>query len=213
MPMMSKVHQRVKEATRQEDLWDEGIATSLNHQWGISQQNRLLQYNGRIYIPQKKTLQGEIIAQSHDHILAGHLGIERWRSSCSENTGGPRWRKMSRHTSKNVRHVNKQRAAPKPRRRRSTRTKSQLALGPTSPWIWSLVFLTWMDMISPYDHQSILKGHHPSHLQCQTLSWGMGPKSYTTMFMHATACPKWSSLTEACNLSPNSWRNYTKCST
>ncbi len=47
----SEVHQQVKEATQQEDLWDEGIATSLNHQWGISRNNGLLYYDRWIYVP------------------------------------------------------------------------------------------------------------------------------------------------------------------
>ncbi len=36
-----------------------------------------MKYDGWIYVPQKASLRGEIIAQCHDHILAGHPGIEK----------------------------------------------------------------------------------------------------------------------------------------
>ncbi len=37
----------------------------------------MLHYDGRVYIPQKTSLRGEIISRSHDHITAGHPGIEK----------------------------------------------------------------------------------------------------------------------------------------
>ncbi len=37
----------------------------------------LIYYDSRIYVPQNHALQGEIIAQSHNHITAGHPGIEK----------------------------------------------------------------------------------------------------------------------------------------
>ncbi len=77
MPTTSKTHTKIKDATRQEDLWDEGIKTSLTHERGVSREGGLLHYDGRIYVPRKASLRGEIIAQCHDHTLAGHPGIEK----------------------------------------------------------------------------------------------------------------------------------------
>ncbi len=37
----------------------------------------LIYYDHRIYIPQNHALRGEIIAVFHDHITAGHPGIEK----------------------------------------------------------------------------------------------------------------------------------------
>ncbi len=37
----------------------------------------LIWYDGRIYVPRDHALHGEIIAHSHDHITAGHPGIEK----------------------------------------------------------------------------------------------------------------------------------------
>ncbi len=56
MPTISEVHAKIEDATRQEDLWDEGIKTSLTHKQGVSRQGGLLHYDGRIYIPQKASL-------------------------------------------------------------------------------------------------------------------------------------------------------------
>ncbi len=77
MPTTSEVHARVEDATQKEELWDEGIKTSLDHERGISQKGGLLHYDGCIYIPCKASLRGEIIAQCHNHILTRHSGIEK----------------------------------------------------------------------------------------------------------------------------------------
>ncbi|SJL16681.1 uncharacterized protein ARMOST_20210 [Armillaria ostoyae] len=52
MPTTSETHERVKTITRQKELWDKGIATSLEHQ-------------------------RERWSPSHDHITAGHPGIAK----------------------------------------------------------------------------------------------------------------------------------------
>ncbi len=77
MPTTNEVHTKVEEATRQEELWDEGIKTSLSHERGVSREGGLLKYDGRVYVPRKHSLRGEIIAQFHDHVAAGHPGIEK----------------------------------------------------------------------------------------------------------------------------------------
>ncbi len=38
-----------------------------------------MKYDGRIYVPRHHALRGEIIAQFHDHISAGHPGIEKMK--------------------------------------------------------------------------------------------------------------------------------------
>ncbi len=37
----------------------------------------MLHYDGRVYVPRKASLRGKIISRSHDHITAGHPGIEK----------------------------------------------------------------------------------------------------------------------------------------
>ncbi|SJL11310.1 uncharacterized protein ARMOST_14713 [Armillaria ostoyae] len=79
MPTASETHERVRTATRQKELWDKGIATSLEHERGITEKDGILYYDNRIYVPRHSSLRGEIIAQSHDHITAGHPGIAKTR--------------------------------------------------------------------------------------------------------------------------------------
>ncbi|SJL13786.1 uncharacterized protein ARMOST_17234 [Armillaria ostoyae] len=79
MPTTSETHERVKTATHQKELWDKGIATSLEHERGITKKNGILYYDNRVYVPRHSSLRGEIIAQSHDHITAGHPGIAKTR--------------------------------------------------------------------------------------------------------------------------------------
>ncbi|SJL16482.1 uncharacterized protein ARMOST_20008 [Armillaria ostoyae] len=59
------------------DITDKGIATSLEHERGITEKDGILYYDNRIYVPHHTTLRGNIIAQSHDHITAGHPGITK----------------------------------------------------------------------------------------------------------------------------------------
>ncbi len=43
MPTTNKVHTKIEEATRQEELWDEGIKTSLAHERGVSREGGALE--------------------------------------------------------------------------------------------------------------------------------------------------------------------------
>ncbi|SJL08520.1 uncharacterized protein ARMOST_11884 [Armillaria ostoyae] len=79
MPTVSKTHERVRTATRQKELWDKGIAASLEHERGITEKDGILYYDNRVYVPRHSSLRGEIISQSHDHITAGHPGIAKTR--------------------------------------------------------------------------------------------------------------------------------------
>ncbi|SJL16146.1 uncharacterized protein ARMOST_19665 [Armillaria ostoyae] len=65
MPTASETHERVRTATRQKELWDKGIAASLEHERGITEKDGILYYDNRVY--------------SHDHITAGHPGIAKMR--------------------------------------------------------------------------------------------------------------------------------------
>ncbi len=93
MPTTNEVHTKVEDATQQEELWDEGIKTSLDHKRGISQEGGLLKYDGHIYVPCKASLRGEIIAQCHDHILAGHPGIEKTKELVLREYWWPKMKK------------------------------------------------------------------------------------------------------------------------
>ncbi len=56
MPTTDSVHRQIEEVTRQEELWDAGIATSLAHDRGISKKDGLLHYDGRVYVLRKASL-------------------------------------------------------------------------------------------------------------------------------------------------------------
>ncbi len=88
MPTIEKIHTKIKQATLDHHRWDKNISASLNHDRGMKLDNGLIYYDHCIYIPQDHALRGEIIAASHDHITAGHPGIERPRNSSYENIGG-----------------------------------------------------------------------------------------------------------------------------
>ncbi|SJL18732.1 uncharacterized protein ARMOST_22332 [Armillaria ostoyae] len=77
MPTINETHERIKSTTRSHQKWDQGIANSLNHEKGIKERDGLLYYDQRIYVPRDSTTRGEIISRCHDHITAGHPGIEK----------------------------------------------------------------------------------------------------------------------------------------
>ncbi len=74
---IEEVHTKIKQATLDHHRWDKNISASLNHDCGMKIDDGLIYYDHRIYIPQDHALRGEIIAASHDHITAGHPGIEK----------------------------------------------------------------------------------------------------------------------------------------
>ncbi len=93
MPTTNEVHMKVEEATRQEELWDEGIKTSLAHERGVSREGGLLKYDGHVYVPCNHALQGKIIAQFHDHVSAGHPGIEKTKELVLREYWWPKMKK------------------------------------------------------------------------------------------------------------------------
>ncbi len=93
MPTTNEVHTKVEEATQLEELWDKGIKTSLAHERGVSHEGGLLKYDGHIYVPRNHSLRGEIIAQFHDHVLAGHLDIEKTKELVLREYWWPKMKK------------------------------------------------------------------------------------------------------------------------
>ncbi len=53
----------------------------------------MLHYNGRVYVPRKTSLRGEIISRSHDHITAGHPGIEKTKELILREFWWPKMKK------------------------------------------------------------------------------------------------------------------------
>ncbi len=93
MPTVEETHQSIKIATRNVHLWDNTVAGSLNHDCGMKMNHRLIWYNGRIYVPRDHTLLGEIIARSHDYIMAGHPGIEKTKELMLREFWWPKMKK------------------------------------------------------------------------------------------------------------------------
>ncbi len=77
MPTTEEVHTKIKQATLDHHWWDKNVSASLNHDQEMKIDDGMIYYDNRIYIPQDHALQGEIIVRSHDHITAGHPGIEK----------------------------------------------------------------------------------------------------------------------------------------
>ncbi|SJL03604.1 uncharacterized protein ARMOST_06961 [Armillaria ostoyae] len=75
--MTNKTQEKVQTVTCQKELWDKGIATLLEHERGITEKDGILYYDNHIYVPRHANLWGEIIAQNHDHITAGHPGVAK----------------------------------------------------------------------------------------------------------------------------------------
>ncbi len=93
MPTIKETHQKVKATTRNDHLWDNAVTGSLNHDRGMKLNDGLIWYDGRIYVPRDHTLWGEIIAQSHDHIMARHPGIEKTKELVLQEFWWPKMKK------------------------------------------------------------------------------------------------------------------------
>lgn len=99
MLTVEEVHEHIKSATRNHGKWDQGIAASVNHDWGMMLKEGLVYYDQRIYVPLDHALWGEIIAHSHDHITAGHPGVEKTKELVLREHW---WPKMKRDIEKYV---------------------------------------------------------------------------------------------------------------
>ncbi|SJL15094.1 uncharacterized protein ARMOST_18576 [Armillaria ostoyae] len=73
--------------------WDQGIANSLNHEKGIKERDGLLYYDQRIYVPRDSATRGEVISRCHDHITAGHPGIEKTKELILRDYWWPKLKK------------------------------------------------------------------------------------------------------------------------
>ncbi|SJL13535.1 uncharacterized protein ARMOST_16979 [Armillaria ostoyae] len=93
MPTTDETHERIKSATRTHQKWDQGIANSLNHEKGIKEKDGLLYYDKRIYVPRDSATRGEIISCCHDHITAGHPGIEKTKELVLRDYWWPKLKK------------------------------------------------------------------------------------------------------------------------
>ncbi len=93
MPTIEEVHTKIKQATLDHHLWDKNVSASLNHDRRMKLDNGLIYYDHRIYIPQDHALRGEIIAASHDHITAGHPGIEKTKELVLQEYWWPRMKR------------------------------------------------------------------------------------------------------------------------
>ncbi len=93
MPTIEEIHTKIKQATLNHHRWDKNISASLNHDRGMKLDNGLIYYDHRIYIPQDHALRGEIIAGSHDHITAGHPGIEKTKELVLREYWWPKMKK------------------------------------------------------------------------------------------------------------------------
>ncbi len=93
MPTIEEVHTKIKQATLDHHQWDKNVSASLNHDRGMKLDDGLIYYNHRIYIPQNHALRGEIIAASHNHITAGHPGIEKTKELVLQEYWWPKMKK------------------------------------------------------------------------------------------------------------------------
>ncbi|SJL09291.1 uncharacterized protein ARMOST_12668 [Armillaria ostoyae] len=72
---------------------DQEIANSLNYEKGIKEEGGLLCYNKRIYVPHNHAVCGEIIVCSHDHVTAGHPGVEKMKELVLRDYWWPKLKK------------------------------------------------------------------------------------------------------------------------
>ncbi len=77
MPTIDKTHDHIKQATHDIWLWDPNVVGSVNHDQAMELKGGLVWYNNRIYVPRNHALQGEVITQSHNYIMAGHPGVKK----------------------------------------------------------------------------------------------------------------------------------------
>ncbi len=93
MPTIEEIHTKIKQATLDHQRWDKNVSASLNHDRGMKLDDGLIYYDHRIYVPQNHVLRGEIIAVFHDHITAGHPGIEKTKELVLREYWWPKMKK------------------------------------------------------------------------------------------------------------------------
>ncbi len=93
MLTIEEIQTKIKCATLNHHQWDKNISASLNHDRGMKMDSGLIYYNNCIYVPQDYALRGEIIVGSHDHIMAGHPGIEKTKELMLQEYWWPRMKR------------------------------------------------------------------------------------------------------------------------
>ncbi len=93
MPTIEEVHTKIKQATLDRPPMGQEHLCVLNHDRGMKLDDGLIYYDHHIYIPQDHALRGEIIAASHNHITAGHPGIEKTKELVLREYWWPKMKK------------------------------------------------------------------------------------------------------------------------
>ncbi len=93
MPTMEEIQTKIKHAMLDHHQWDKNVSGSLNHNRGMKIENRLIYYDSWIYVPQDHVLRGKIIVRSHDHITAGHPGVEKTKELVLREYWWPKMKK------------------------------------------------------------------------------------------------------------------------
>lgn len=93
MPTIEEIQTKIKYTTNNHHSWDKNVSGSLNHDWGMMIEDRLIYYDSQIYIPWDHVLRGEIIAWSHNHITAGHPGVEKTKELILQEYWWPKIKK------------------------------------------------------------------------------------------------------------------------
>ncbi len=93
MPTIEETQTKIKHTMLDHHSWDKNVSGSLNHDQGMKIENGLIYYDGWIYVPQDHALRGAIIAQSHDHITAGHPGVEKTKELILQEYWWPKMKK------------------------------------------------------------------------------------------------------------------------
>ncbi|SJK99917.1 uncharacterized protein ARMOST_03228 [Armillaria ostoyae] len=75
------------------DASNGAIGAVLKHKRRIAEKDRILYYDNHVYVPHHTALRGEIIAQSHDHITAGHPGVAKTRELVLHEYWWPKMKK------------------------------------------------------------------------------------------------------------------------
>ncbi len=214
MPTTDDIHWWIEEATQQEELWDAGITTSLAHDWGVSHKGGLLQYDRRIYIPRKASLRGEIIAQSHDHVLTRHPGIEETKELVLREYWWPKMEKDVKAYVKGCETCQWMKS--------STQAKAVLLhpnVIPEGPWTHiSVDMITGLPDSNGHDAMLMIVNRFCKAIILITCNIKLSAKGYAWLLRdHVYACHGMPQVVisnhAACSSSPSSWRNSTECLT
>ncbi len=170
----------------------------------MSYEGGLLKYDGRIYIPRKASLRGEIIAQCHDHILAGHPGIEKMKELVLREYWWPKMKKTVDAYVKGCEVCQRTKSSTQPKA-----APLNPNTVPEGPWTHiSVDMVTGLPTSNGCDALLViidrfLKAIIPVACNIELSAEGWA-KSYGTTYMRSMECLELLSQTEARSLSRNS---------